>query len=669
MKFNPTIVVFGGIGSLLRSIIDPAEEKKIIINFNWASVLFYCFFISYGFFAARTPSAKTFIDAINVTLPISAVLVLILILFSYLSWKKRAEFEDSIVLQPFEVFSFLITLCLLLFISFNYLNLSLFSDEIFYSFEAHRVGYGLFTREVMFPWVGDLPVALLIQGFGLLTLVMFTSLVFHLRKVSWLTKALVFSVLLITYRVLISRFGGSMSPHPPMNLLPIFVSGSIFGISDFGLKLSSFIPYVLYVVALQKMLSRKFDSTISLLMALTIATIPLTLFLSTVVEQALWSSICFSIIMLDLVTSDRPNYLRLVSIASIATLFRQPSFVVFLPILMSYIWRERGQIESKQFCSRFILLTIPSIFFLPFLFASLIYGTPSTSSLVNEDLGFLIFRPIQALISGQIHVSILNSVPVWWAIFIPIAFLPFFRHQPFQRLLFFIFFIALILIFYSINPILWGEAKYQVEYAVPFAVVGFILSFLSLREKAGFKLISRALLPVLMLLNIYEFISFPKDNKPVDQLIETVAADKRKYNSGFKMMATFPYAFSDAHRAMKNAGFASNSYSLGITYGIFPQVLVGYTVNEIISASKISRDQSMAMKEYGVPWTTGSVHLIELDPRIKAVLIGFVFPNKAELIEDFKRNGWLTLGEFRDSTFGSTVFVLSRGRGPQEIED
>lgn len=644
-------------------------EKKITLNFNWASILVSSFFISYGYYTAKTLPTKNFIDSINSILPLSLLLIFIQTLLIYLSHKKKQYFEDFVVIKGSDVLLFVSTLGFLFFISIGYLNHSLFSDELYYSTQAHRVGYGLFYLGAFQKWMVNLPfkslleipVAFIIQGLGLLTLIFFLVLTAYLKKTTWVKKAIIFAALLLIFRVLISRLGAPLIPHPPLNLVPIFVAGSLFGLNDFALKLSSFLPYIIYVCIVHRMLSRKFDALDSFLMTVAISTIPLTLFFSTVVEQALWSSICFTIIMVDLITSEKPNYIRLISIASIATLFRQPSFVLLLPIAIDYIYREKKSIDSLLRSNQLFLLLCPTFIFLPFLIFSLIYGTPSTPSVVNEGLLSIFFRPIDALISGQVWISILNSVPIWWVIFIPLAFFPFRHLGTWQCLSFLIFFVALVLVFYTIHPRMWGEAKYQAEYAVPFAVVGFISLFLRLKESAKFKRYTFLLLLVLTFSNIYHFLNFWKDNKPIDQLVDSIGVDKKKYNSGFKMMATFPFSTGDAHRALKNAGFAENSYSVGVTYGVLPQVLAGYTVKEIVSASIISRDQSLLMKSQGIDWTTGNVDLIDSDARIKAVLIGFVFPNKLELINELKRKGWLMLGEFNNPMFGSTVVVLQRG--------
>jgi hypothetical protein len=333
-----------------------------------------------------------------------------------------------------------------------------------------------------------------------------------------------------------------------------------------------------------------------------------------------------------------------------------------------YIWQEKVNIKSLLLIKNIFILLFPVLIFLPFLFLSMIYGTPSTYVINDNELLLKILKPYQALIGGRVWVSILNSVSIWWVAFIPFAFLPISWARIRLNIIFILLFFILIFAFYSINQNLWGEAKYQAEYAVPFAIIGFILFCIKFYKIIKSKIAFSTFLITLIFLNYYELATFHNDNKSVDQLIDTISEDKKHYKSGYKMMVTFPYSYADAYHVIKVAGLASNSYSLGVTYGVLPEILNGYTVKEVVNVSQLISHQIGLMAERGIPWTSASVDLIESDPRIKVVLIAAVFPGKLDIVEEFKRNGWLTLGEFRNSRFGSTVFVLRRGVFKPEVE-
>ena len=109
---------------------------------------------------------------------------------------------------------------------------------------------------------------------------------------------------------------------------------------------------------------------------------------------------------------------------------------------------------------------------MPFLGKSLISGTPSTDAL---DEGSMFQRVLDAVDSDIIWSSISNIVPYWWIIFIPFAFIPLSRGMASRNIIFLIFFSSALYVYYSIHPSLWGYAKYQAEYAVPFAIVGMVL--------------------------------------------------------------------------------------------------------------------------------------------------------------------------------------------------
>ena len=93
---------------------------------------------------------------------------------------------------------------------------------------------------------------------------------------------------------------------------------------------------MLFLVVLHRMLLRVFRFYTAYLIALAVGTIPLLWHFGGIVEQSLWASICFVLVLVDMITTNRVNYMRLVCLVSVATIMRQPSFLALFPILLAF---------------------------------------------------------------------------------------------------------------------------------------------------------------------------------------------------------------------------------------------------------------------------------------------------------------------------------------------
>ena len=83
------------------------------------------------------------------------------------------------------------------------------------------------------------------------------------------------------------------------------------------------------------------------------------------------------------------------------------------------------------------------------------------------------------------------------------------------------------------------------------------------------------------------------------------------------------YQFQNAYDLIKREKLTEHSYSVGVTYGILPEIINGYTTKAVRVIRDIDKRQWELKKQKEVPWAGSSVELIEKDNRIK-VLLGFV---------------------------------------------
>lgn len=639
--------------SLRQFLQKPAYE----ISFNWAAILFFSFFLAYGYYGAITPEVSEFKESLASSVLKLCFLALVLAFFGLLAWKTPDRFLDSIKIHGKDFFVFISYFVILFVFSFNQLHFSLYSDEISYSATSHghSIRFSLALIQKLYAF-DRIPFQYLVQAISLVLLISLLSLFMLSRRLTWKSKIIIFSLLLVLGRLAFTAMGGNRSPHPPLQLIPPFIFGSVFGIADFSFKFSYFVMYVIFILVLYRMIRRVFAFSASYLLALAIGTIPLLWHLGGIVEHSLWGSVCFTLVLVEIVTSKKLNYIRLISFISISTMMRQPSFLTIFPVLVLFITEEFQFNHWTDWPPKLAFSLSPTLLFIPFLGTSLIHGTPSTDAL-DENSAFE--RVLDAINSDVIWTSISDAVPYWWICLIPFAFIPLARKTVSRNIAFLFFFMVTICVYYSIHPSLWGYAKYQAEYAVPFAVTGLIFLMLKLTAFSCSRNVLTVLVSILIFLNIAGFVRMPQDLR-MDAPRGMKSNDSGDSVSGEHILVAIPYNYREAYDAIKKENLSENSYSIGATYGILPEIMNGYPVKSIRAVHGIFIKQDT--NRLNAPKDGWSVDLVESDDRIKVVLIGAV-SGKKKLINQFRARGWSELGEYKNLQYETSVVAMKKSAG------
>lgn len=639
--------------SLWKTIQKPIH----VISFNWASILFISFFLAYGYYGAITPEISQFKESLVSSILKLSFLALILVFFGLLAWKAPDRFQDSIKIQKNDFFVFASYFAILFAFSFNQLQFSLYSDEISYSATSHGQGIRISLALIkQIQALDGVSFQYVVQAISLVLLVALLGLFVISKRLTWRSRIIIFLFLLVLGRMAITVMGGNGSPHPPLQLIPPFVFGSVFGITDFSFKFSYFAAYAIFILLLYRMVHRVFSFSASYLLALAAGTIPLLWHLSGVVEHSLWAAICFTLVLVEATTSRKLNYIRLISFISIATMMRQPLFLAIFPVVLLFINEEFQSNDWRGSLSKLLLSLSPTLLFIPFLATSLIQGTPSTDALSESSaLG----RVLVAINSDIIWTSISSSVPYWWLILALFAFIPLSQETVNRNIIFLLFFSSAIFVYYSIHPSLWGYAKYQAEYAVPFSISGLIFLAMKFSKSAYPGRALAALVSILILLNIVDFVRIPQGSMRTDVVPETRSGASRKKIIDNHFPVAVPYNYHDAYDAIKKANLAENSYSMGATYGILPEIMNGYSIKQVRAIHDIFLKQES--NRLNAPNEGWSIDLIERDSRIRVVLLGAISSaDKEILIGQFKARRWSVMGEYINHQYGSNVVVMRK---------
>ena len=121
----------------MTNIIKLFLNKTFSFNFNWAKIHFFLIFFSYGFYAVVSKFNNEIFTLLS---------IVCLIFFYILSKKFDNFFLDNFSIKGLEVIIFFIFLFILIVINLEYLNLSLFGDELAHTLRASRTSiYGIIT--------------------------------------------------------------------------------------------------------------------------------------------------------------------------------------------------------------------------------------------------------------------------------------------------------------------------------------------------------------------------------------------------------------------------------------------------------------------------------------------------------------------------------------------
>ncbi len=629
------------------------------IGWNWATVLFWACFITYGYFGARTPTLAQFhASPASATIQLG-LLSLILAGFGVLAWKELESWKDSLRLDRRDAAVYLSYLALLTACSFERLGFSLFSDELYFAQQAVRHSLVLTTAvSARFAALDPVPFRHVVQGTSVLIGLTLAGVWVAVRR--WPVPGRVGAAVIafVCLRLAIMFVGGNANPHPSLNLLPPLVFSSLFGVNDVAFKLSSFIPYTFFAFVVCRLALRRCGPATAYLAGLAVSTMPLLWHLSGIVEQSLWGAMCFIVVFLDLLTSESPNYLRLMSVISIAALMRQPAIIAVIPVLLLFGLDALRSRDWPRQIRRAAMVCAPLLLCVPFLLASVILGTPSTPAL-GQSAGTS-GRLTAAIASGIIVTSAVNSVAWWWIALIPFAFVPLARNGIVKNAALLASAAMAIVTYYSIAPFLLGYAKYQAECVVPFAAAGLLCLVARLSASAATRHVVPGALMLLIGANVVSFMRMPEGNKPVDVLVDTMSADMQRMNAGYRGLCALTFNFGDAYRAVRQANLSERTYAMGYTYGTFPEVMHGYSTRAMRTVSDIAKKQrEQPGSAEGRP-ASERVDALDLDSRIDTVLLGFT-GEKAALLTELRGRGWRVSGAYRNDRYGSTVFMVRKG--------
>ena len=631
---------------------------KITLKFNWFEILFYCFFVTYGYFGLMTKvgTEKDLAQFVFSTV----FLVAIQILFGYLSSSKFEFAKDEISFEKNDFYKFIGLFSVLILITLSQLNWALYMDELSYAGAAHLHSIqALLAFGHQLSFLAEMSFQYLAQIISLILLVGLLAVIWISHKLDWKLRVAVVSVLFIICRSALYYMGGNASPHPSFELVMPFIFGAVFGLSHVSLKLSYLFSTAVFLFFLFKRIQDRFSVQVATSCVFAIGTLPLLLHMSTIVEHSIWSGLVISYVLVELLFNPKTRYFRLICLISIATMMRQPCFIALVPVLAHYVISRFREDKVKGVFKNLAFWTLPTLFFIPFLIKSVMYGTPATQGVAGVSA---LIKLKWALKTPIILVAAANSVNIWWLALIPFVFFTWKEELKISSLCFRFFAIAAFVIFYSIHPSLWGHAKYQFEFIVPLCIAGLLMLLMSLPQTKPFKATMTVVLLAMGCLNIFTYQNYQKGNISIDKLVSLTGELNKTYNAGYKGLVTSPYNYKEAFAEIKALNVAGGTFVVGGSYGVVQEILGGYTLSQTLLAYQIYKDQQSQIvqiqEDNSVVFDTEKV---EADSRIKALLMGPIpLEVKTVAIIKLQNLGWKLHKTYLNPEYGSSLTLMLR---------
>ena len=563
------------------------------IKINVFSWLIFSFIWSYGYMGMLTSVDKEFFGIISIFLCV----IIILLFFINNKYFETKNYIWMYSINKKNVILFLSILVMTFIVVLINNNPSLHGDEIYHSYASqYHTIFFVAKLEKLLPNFTFKNIAWIISILSLLFILM---VIYFINKIRFKYKYVILSLfVLVFFRVGLISIGGFDPAHPPFRLFPLWLSSSIFSLSDFAFRIPGIVALSLMGCCIHNVLCTKkgLSPLITWSSVLSVISIPVLWNTSHIVEPSIWSAL-FATYVLVIILDGRFSHINLfllVALFSITLLMRQS--IIFIFPLLVYLIIYQIHTNSTLTLKWFFIYLSPVLIAVPLIFRSAILGSPAQAIIESESQLGAFGNILFALSSGRVwDISFSNLEP--WIIFVFLAFVPPKQNRLKYILAIFLYLISAIIVFYSIRPVLWGIPRYQAEFLVPLVIVGFI-RFLS------FKLNNIAKIITVSLLLVYNIVT------------NIVTFDDTKIpQNGHKTITSHPvYEYGPVMREAKENGYAGKMLIMNVQYGPMYEILNGYTIQEVNSNMKI-------IKQHNV-WP-GRMNLYEIvnDHQIGLVLV------------------------------------------------
>ncbi len=591
----------------------PLRPRKSTFAVNPPLVVAWAFFWVYGFYASVS------FDNLKATLATNAALTMI---FVYLMDLARCERKRILSISTTDIAAMATFLGLTLLVGWREITDAICNDQFYHMQIAFAHALRLLAPDVLqlgSPLAQQLlhtPFRMLLYVVNaclqILLLLMFCGL--HRLPYGRLGRAFAAALVFWILRQVVATYVLQGDVHPPLRLFWLNYSTAFFGISNFALRLPGLLGIAILVTYIIRRLSPKLGPAAAWALAFAIGTLPLLWHVGTMAEASIWGALAFAAMALaPILDRDRGgrreviekkfDFLPVYALLAIIALSREAAFIGAVPLIGVHVFitlrvavKSYRKNEQRPNFRSFLLAEVlrslstmwreayPLIIIVPLTLFTLHTGTPAT-----DHSGLPLSQKLTAAVgSGAVFDYLRYDFGLPWFLIMIAGLLPWTRRN---RLVLAHFALAVSL-FFSINPYLWGGARYQLEIGIAAAVSGIIelsllVDFLITRRWRAPAYAAPALLVAasvaLVAFNVHVFKSIHQ----LEGIVDNVNFLPRSRDASMPVLGEINYAFDDAFADIKRRGLSKGLYVDGTVYWVGGQILAGYDLEEITTNSQL----------------------------------------------------------------------------------
>lgn len=634
--------------------------REFHLNFNWVKVSSVWMFIVFGFYGWGTP---TFSSLFSIPyLLVNIFIILVFSLYFFYGEHHTTKLRENFVIKSRQIYTVCGILLLQYVINLDWISRALTGDEVAYALQSQGQSYVLVKKIlVIFPQLGDLPFRLLLQicSGGILLLFFFSvRLMYKIKSTRYFI--LLSFIGTIIFRVGAISQGGFNGSNPPGASFYYLIGSTILSPTNTSYRILSLLLASIFLTVIYEYLRKLLwlKEYIRVLIMFVLVSIPLFRHMSLIVEISIWSFYFATFILLQLFRSGGHVTYQQIFLCSIATTFRFPMISILIPMFFLAIFdafRLHNEEERKSISRELILgglLSLPGIIFV------------STTRLVERfnraDLSEQeIDGPLVNV--GRMAQDIFSTFEVtthkitWVISTIGVIF---FMRKSLAGFVLMSSYIAInFLLFFVLNTVdVAYVSKYIVEWFGPLVVIGLIAIVTKVPQTRKVNLLIAAILAGFVLTNVMDYNRIPSKFIFAESTVNSESSND--LSNIYRVVASAPFPYSETFNELGKDQNLSDCLNVGIVYGVYPQVMAGYTGTDVLKSLALVHKYLMAQDQLQESWLTSSNESITLSGS-DCVIVGFV-ENKSVIVNELLENDWEIRKIVTDKTYRTNVFILTR---------
>ena len=120
------------------------------------------------------------------------------------------------------------------------------------------------------------------------------------------------------------------------------------------------------------------------------------------------------------------------------------------------------------------------------------------------------------------------------------------------------------------------------------------------------------------------------------------------------------FNYNDVYDYIIENNLESQTISLDINYGLFPEIINGYSIKHINYIKKEYFKYINYHRQNNKYWTSASETYFLNNNNINYLIIGYIYPNRNRILNNLYNNGWNIEKVFHNKIYDSSVYLLKR---------